>query len=276
MTSRTLIVVGALALGGLIVGNAALFSVSETQQAITLQFGQPQRVFNTDGRDPGLKAMIPFVQQRYVYDRRILDLGTSGKNEIVTADQERLEVDSFARWRIVDPLRFYQRVVTEDRARSRLRGFLEASLRRVLGSNRAGDIISGRRSELMELIRAELNREAATLGIEVVDVRIRAADLPKTNQERVFQRMRSEREQAAATVRAAGDRQAAEIRGGADRERAKIIADSYSQDPSFAAFYRSMQAYEKALPAGTTIVTSPDSDFFRYFQNRSGAPTGGQ
>jgi modulator of FtsH protease HflC len=276
MSSRPLIALGAVALGALIVGNAALFTVSQTEQAITLQFGQPQRVFNLDGNDPGLKLMVPFVQQRYVYDRRILDLETTGKNEIVTADQERLEVDSFARWRIVNPLRFYQRVVTEDRARSRLRGFLDASLRRVLGSTKAGDIISGRRAALMEKIRFELNREAATLGIEVVDVRIRAADLPQANQERVFQRMRSEREQAAATVRAAGDRQAQEIKGGADRERAKIIADSYNQDPGFAAFYRSMQAYEKALPAGTTIVTSPDSDFFRYFQNRNGGQASGQ
>jgi modulator of FtsH protease HflC len=276
MSSRSFIAIGAVALGALIIGNASLFSVSETQQALTLQFGQPQRVFNIDGRDPGLKVMMPFVQQRYIYDRRILDLETTGKSEIVTADQERLEVDSFARWRIVDPLRFYQRVVTEDRARSRLRGFLEASLRRVLGSTKAGDIISGRRAALMESIRGELNREARTLGIEVVDVRIRAADLPQANQERVFQRMRSEREQAAASVRAAGDRQAQEIRGNADRQRAKIIADAYSQDPSFAAFYRSMQAYEKALPAGTTIVTSPDSDFFRYFQNRSGGQASGQ
>jgi modulator of FtsH protease HflC len=276
MSSRPLAALGALALGGLILANASLFSVSETQQALTLQFGQPQRVFNLDGRDPGLKVMIPFVQQRFIYDRRILDLETTGKSEIVTADQERLEVDSFARWRIVDPLRFYQRVVTEDRARSRLRGFLEASLRRVLGSTRAGDIISGRRAALMEKIRSELNREAATLGIEIIDVRIRAADLPQANQERVFQRMQSERAQAAATVRAAGDRQAQEIKGGADRERAKIIADSYNQDPGFAAFYRSMQAYEKALPAGTTIVTSPDSDFFRYFQNRGGGQASGQ
>lgn len=276
MTSRSLVTFGVVALSGFILASASLFSVSETQQAITLQFGQPQRVFNIDGKDPGLKIMIPFVQQRHVFDRRILDLETSGKSEIVTADQERLEVDSFARWRIVDPLRFYQRVVDEDRARSRLSGFLDASLRRVLGSTKAGDIISGRRAALMGSIRRELNREAATLGIEIVDVRIRAADLPQANQERVFQRMRSEREQAAATVRAAGDRQAQEIRGGADRERAKVIADSYNQDPGFAAFYRSMQAYERALPAGTTIVTSPDSDFFRYFQNRSGGQASGQ
>jgi modulator of FtsH protease HflC len=274
--SRSAMIIGATALAGLIVGNAALFTVSETQQALTFQFGQPQRFFNTDGTDPGLKVMVPFVQQRVIYDRRILDLSPSGKSEIVTADQERLEVDSFARWRIVNPLLFYQAVRTQDRARERLTGLLEASLRRVLGSSRAGDIISGRRAALMDGIKTELNREARALGIEVVDVRIRAADLPQANQERVFQRMRSEREQAAASVRAAGDRQAQEIRGGADRERAKVIADAYNQDPGFAAFYRSMQAYEKALPAGTTIVTSPDSDFFRYFQNRSGGQASGQ
>lgn len=274
--SRLAFVAGGIAFGALIIANAALFTVSETQQALTFQFGQPQKFFNTEGDDPGLKAMIPFVQQRFIYDRRILDLAPSGKSEIVTADQERLEVDSFARWRIVNPLRFYQAVRTQDRARERLTGLLEASLRRILGSSRATDIISGRRAALMTQIRAELNREAAALGIQVVDVRIRAADLPQANQERVFQRMRSEREQAAATVRAAGDRQAQEIRGGADRERAKVIADSYNQDPGFAAFFRSMQAYERALPKGTTIVTSPDSDFFRYFQNRSGGQPSGQ
>ncbi len=275
MNARTLPILGGMALGVMILANASLFTVSETQQAITLQFGQPKNFFNIDGTDPGLKVMIPFVQQREIYDRRILDLAPSGKSEVVTADQERLEVDSFARWRIVNPLRFYQAVRTEGRARDRLTSLLEASLRRVLGSAQSTDIISGRRSALMNSIRSEMNREATALGIQVVDVKIRAADLPPANQERVFERMRSERQQAAASVRAAGDRQAQEIRGGADRERAKIIADSYNQDPDFAAFYRSMQAYEASLAAaGTTIVTTPDSDFFRYFKSRRGE--GGQ
>jgi membrane protease subunit HflC len=126
----------------------------------------------------------------------------------------------------------------------------------------------------MGLILAELNRDARSLGIQVVDVRIRAADLPQANQERVFQRMRSEREQAAAAIRSEGDRQAQEIRGAADRERARIIAASFGQDPDFAAFYRSMQAYREALPAGTTILTTPDSDFFRFFESQRGG--GGQ
>lgn len=273
MNQQALAAIGAIGLGALFVASNALFSVDQTQQAIVLQLGQPQRVINQDGGDAGLKIKIPFAQQHQLYDRRILDLVPQGRSEIVTADQERLEVDAFARWRINDPLRFYQAVRTETMARTRLSNQLEASLRRVLGAAQSGDIISGRRAELMALIRAELNRDAQSLGIQVVDVRIRAADLPEANQERVFQRMRSEREQAAALIRSEGDRQAQEIRGAADRERARIIAGSFGQDPDFAAFYRSMQAYREALPSGTTIVTTPDSDFFRFFESQRG---GGQ
>jgi modulator of FtsH protease HflC len=270
MNTRLLTGAGVAALGLLIVASSTLFPVGQTQQALVLQFGQPQRVFNVQGGDAGLKAKVPFVQQVVYFERRILDLAPPGRIEIVTADQERLEVNSFVRWQIVNPLRFYQAVRTEANARQRLNSVLEASLRRVLGSTQSNDIISGRRAALMEQTRDQMNREAAALGVRVIDVRIRAADLPQANEERVFARMRSEREQAAALIRAQGDRSAQEIRGGADRERAKVIADSYNQDPDFAAFYRSMQAYERSLPAGTTIVTSPDSDFFRYFQNRNG------
>lgn len=271
MNSRLLSIGGAVALGALFVASSALFAVPQTRQALVLQFGEPQRVINVQGDDAGLKIKVPFVQQHILYDRRILDLVPAGRSEIVTADQERLEVNSFLRWRITNVLRFYQAVRSEANARDRLEGLLEASLRRVLGSAQSGDIISGRRQALMDMIRVELNREAANLGVEVVDVRIRAADLPQANQDRVFQRMRSERAQAAASIRAEGDRQAQEIRGGADRDRAKIIADAYNQDPDFAAFYRSMQAYERSLQPGTTIVTTPDGDFFRYFDQRSGA-----
>jgi membrane protease subunit HflC len=274
MARANLPVIAGVALGALIVAGSALFAVPQTHQALVLQFGEPQRVINLNGDDAGLKIKVPFVQQHVLYDRRILDLAPSNSSEVVTADQERLEVSAFARWRIIGPLRFYQAVRNERVARDRLESLLEASLRRVLGSAQSGDIISGRRAQLMAAIRAELNRETRALGIDVVDVKIRAADLPQANQERVFQRMQSEREQAAARVRAEGDRQAQEIRGGADRERAKIIADSFGQDPGFAAFYRSMQAYERALPQGTTIVTSPDSDFFRFFQSRGGGGDG--
>jgi modulator of FtsH protease HflC len=270
MNNRFLTIAGLVAFGALIVGGQTFFPVGQTQQALVLQFGEPLRQFNVEGGDAGLKAKVPFVQEAVLYPRRILDLAPSAEIEIVTADQERLEVRSFVRWRIVNPLRFYQALRTIPNARQRLSGVLEASLRRVLGSTQSNDIISGRRAALMEQTRDQMNREAASLGVTVIDVRIRSADLPQQNAERVFSRMVSEREQAAALIRAQGDRSAQEIRGGADRERAKIIADSYNQDPDFAAFYRSMQAYERSMPAGTTIVTSPDSDFFRYFKNRSG------
>ncbi|MEK7660986.1 MAG: protease modulator HflC [Pseudomonadota bacterium] len=254
----------------MIFASASLYSVSQTQQALVLQFGKPMRVVNIEGDDAGIKLKVPFTEAVQIYDRRVLELSPDGESEIVTADQERLEVKSFIRWRITNPLRFYQAVKDENNARDRLEGLLEASLRRILGAAASSDIISGRRSQLMNAIKVNLNVETRQLGIEVVDVRIRAADLPQANQERVFQRMRSEREQAAAQVRANGERRAQEIRGGADKDRAKIIADAYNQDPDFAAFYRSMQAYDKSFPAGTNMVVSPDSDFFRYFNSRKG------
>ncbi|WP_240006256.1 protease modulator HflC [Pseudaquidulcibacter saccharophilus] len=248
----------------------SLFVVPQTKQALVLQFGQPKRIINQDGLDPGLKIRVPITENVVLFERRILDLQPNSKSEIVTADQERLEVNSFVRWRITDPLRFYQRVRTETVARARLESLLEASMRNVLGSSSSSDIISGRRAALMAEIKRVMNVEARDWGLVIVDVKIRAADLPQANEERVFQRMRSEREQAAAQVRANGDRKAQEVRGAADQERAKILADAYNQDPDFAAFYRSMQAYDKAFPEGTNIVISPDSDFFRYFKSRKG------
>lgn len=254
----------------LLLAASSLYVVKQTDQALILQFGNPKRVVNVDGNDAGLKIKIPFTENVQIYDRRILELAPSGKSEIVAADQERIEVGSFVRWRIIDPLRFYNRLRNEGNARDRLEGMLEASLRRVLGSALSPDIISGARAKLMNDIKLNMNIETRELGIEIVDVRIRAADLPQANEERVFARMRSEREQAAAQVRADGERRAQEVRGGADRDRAKIIADAYNQDPDFAAFYRSMAAYDKAFPAGTNMVVSQDSDFFRYFKSRKG------
>ncbi len=261
-------VVGGLAL--LFLASSSLYTVKQTQQALILQFGQAKRVVNINGDDAGLKIKIPFTENVRLFDRRVLEFSPSDKSEIVAADQERLEVQSFLRWRIVNPLQFYTAVNNENNARDRLGSLLEASLRRVLGTAKSTDIISGKRAQLMEAIKIALNQQAKSLGIEIVDVRIRAADLPQANEERVFQRMRSERDQAAAQVRADGERKAQEIRGGADKDRAKIIADAYGQDPDFSAFYRSMQAYDKALPEGTNLVISPDSDFFRYFKSRKG------
>jgi modulator of FtsH protease HflC len=257
---------GALA----IIATSSLYSVKQTQQALILQFGQAKRVVNVSGDDAGLKLKVPFTEQVRIFDKRVLDYSPSGRLEVVTADQERLEVQSFVRWRIINPLQFYTSMNNENRARDQIGSVLEASLRRVLGTAKSTDIISGKRSQLMNDIKNAINREALNRGIEIVDVRIRAADLPQANEERVFARMRSEREQAAAQVRADGERRAQEIRGGADKDRAKIIADAYNQDADFAAFYRSMQAYDKAMPEGTNLILSPDSDFFRYFKSRKG------
>lgn len=265
---NTGLIIGAVIVA--LVAFSSLFVVPQTKQALVLQFGQPKRIINQEGMDPGLKIKVPVTENVILFERRILDLQPNTKSEVVAADQERLEVNSFVRWRITNPLRFYQRVSTESVARARLESLLEASMRKVLGSASSSDIISGRRAALMADIKNSMNAETRDWGIEIVDVKIRAADLPQANEERVYQRMRSEREQAAAQVRADGDRKAQEVRGQADRERAKIIADAYNQDPDFAAFYRSMQAYDKSFPEGTNLVVSPDSDYFRYFKSRNG------
>lgn len=263
-------------LGGLfallVVITNSVFTVDQRTTALILQFGEAQRVINEPGKDEaGLHFMIPFVQQRVVYDRRNLNLAPADTREVVAADQERLEVDVFARWRISDPLRFYRAVRTLTVAEQRLEGLLDASMRRVLGAAQSNQIVSGGRAQLMAQIRSEMNRESAALGIEVVDVKIRRADLPQANSERVFARMEAEREQAAAQIRADGERRAQIIRAEADRERADILATAFGQDPEFASFYRSMQAYERSIQPGTTIVMTPQGDFFRYFDSQRGA-----
>jgi membrane protease subunit HflC len=201
---------------------------------------------------------------------------------IVASDQERLIVDAIVRWQIIDPRRFYQSVLNEAGGVSRLETFTEAAMRRALGGAGSDDIISGRRAELMQQIENDLNAAAAAeLGVRVIDVRIRQADLPPETQERVYERMRSERQQVAGRIRAEGERDAAIIRataqeesertrGQGEAERARIFARAYGRDPEFAAFYRSMRAYDFALEAGTPIVVPPDSDFFRYMQRRRG------
>jgi membrane protease subunit HflC len=200
----------------------------------------------------------------------------------VPSDQERLIVDAVVRWRITDPRRFYQSALTEDGGASRLEVFTESAMRRVLGASTSDQIISGRRAALMQAIEDDLNRSAATeLGVRVVDVRIRQADLPVENQERVYENMRSERQAVAGRIRAEGARDAAiilatarqeseRLRGEGEGERARIFAGAYGRDAEFAAFYRSMRAYDTAIDANTPIVVPPDSDFFRYMQRRRG------
>lgn len=285
-----------IALGAVVVLVAnTFFIVPQTQQVLVLQFGAIDRVINTsDGKTggPGLYVKAPFIQNVVMYDKRNLGFNLP-EQAIVAADQQRLIVDAYARWQIVDPLRFRQTAQTEEVGQSRLENIMTGALRRVLGSAPQNEIISTRRAELMKAIAAAMNTEATKLGVRVVDVRIRQADLPTETAERVFERMRTERQQAAAKLRAEGDEQAAKIRAEADRtvtvtlaeareqaektrgagdaQRTRVFAQSFGRDPEFAAFYRSMQAYEKAIPKGTPMVVPPDGEFFRYMRDKDGA-----
>jgi len=281
-----------IGLGAFAVYSAA-FIVHQNEQALVLRFGEPKQVI----REPGLKWKYPLIDTVQIYDKRILDLDTAPQ-EITASDQKRLVVDAFARYKIVDPLKFYQSVGTQENVRARLAPIVESALRRVLGAATFQDLVRDKREQLMKSIAAQVNREGHALGLEVVDVRIKRADLPEQNSKSVFERMRAERQREAAEFRAEGaakaneikakaDRQATvikaeanrkseEIRGEGDGERNKIYAEAYSKDPEFFAFYRSMQAYENGLKSGDTrLVISPDSDFFKYFTDPHGSKPSG-
>jgi modulator of FtsH protease HflC len=282
MPRLNLIAIFAIALVALLIITNTVFIVRQDRQAIVLRFGEYTSAINEPGvSEPGLYFKAPFVDTVVMYDRRNLGL-TLDAQDFVAADQERLIVDAVVRWQIADPRLFYQSAFNEDGGMQRLRIFAESAMRRALGSATSNDIISGRRAELMQAIEADLNAAAATeLGVRVVDVRIRQADFPNETRDRVYERMRSERQQVAERIRAEGNRDAAIIRataqqeaqrlmGEGDAERSRIFARAYGRDPEFAAFYRSMRAYEQSIEAGTPIVVPPDSDFFRYMQRRRG------
>jgi modulator of FtsH protease HflC len=268
-----------------------LFIVDQREQAIVLRFGEPVRVVNPPGRaGAGLNVKAPFLENVVKFDRRIVSLEAT-QEEVITADQQRLVVDAFVRYRIADPLAFYRTLRDERTAADRLERLVNSSLRQVLGSATQQQIIRERRPQLMLQTRSDVARraEASRLGVQIIDVRIRRADLPTQNQAFVFNRMRTSRQQEAARIRAVGEQQKREIIASADREvtitlaqaqelgettrgegdaqRTRIFAQSFGKDPSFAAFWRSMQAYEASLAQGdTTMVLSPDSAFFKYFE----------
>jgi len=290
MNRSVLIIAGILiVVAGLLV-NSAAFIVRQTEQAIVLRFGDPKQVI----QEPGLHFKVPFVDDVTYFDSRILDYAPP-QEEIIAADQKRLVVDSFARYRIADPLEFYKTVTSELAARARLAGILSASLRRVVGNETLASVLSEERVGIIERIRLDTNEAAAKFGIDVVDVRIRRADLPQANAEAIYQRMKTERDREAKEFRAQGaeiaqriraraerertvliaesQRQSQVLRGEGDAEAIRIYADAFGRDAEFFSFYRSMEAYRKALkPEGTTMVLSPDSDFFSYFRNQSGLP----
>jgi membrane protease subunit HflC len=274
----------------IIVGYGSLFTVYQTKQALVIRLGNPVRVVS----DPGLHVKSPLIDSVIYIDKRILDL-ESPPQEVIASDQKRLVVDAFARYRIDDPLKFYQTVSTIEGARSRLSTLLISALRRVLGEATFIQVVRDERPQLTARMREQLHREAVAFGIEVVDVRIRRADLPEQNSQAIYQRMQTERQRIAAEARAQGSQRSQEIRAKADRDvtvlvaesqskaeqtrgegdakRNQIFAEAYGKDPGFFSFYRSMQAYETGLRSNDTrMLLRPDSDFFRYFVDPSGKP----
>ena len=267
---------------------SALFTVYQTEQALVLRLGQPIRAVT----QAGLNLRIPLIDSVVYIDNRILDLENPAQ-EVIASDQTRLVIDAFARYRINDALKFYQTIGSVEDANSRLSILLNSALRRVLGEAIATDIVRDKRSQLMALVRAQLENEAKFFGIAVVDARIKHANLPPQNSQAVYQRMQTERQRQAAAFRAQGSQRSLEIRAKADRDatiliaqataageqvrgdgdaaRNHIYATAYERDPEFFAFYRTMQAYENALPARSTrMLLTPNSDFFRYFGDPMG------
>ena len=263
----------------------SIFIVKEVNQAIVLQFGDPKKIITK----PGLNFKLPFIQNVVFLDKRILNLDAPPE-EVIASDQKRLIVDAFARIQIVDPLKFYISVGNERVARSRLSTIINSRIRSVLGTQRLQTLLSEDRTKQMALIQEGVNNEAEKFGIKIVDVRIKRADLPQANSNAIFARMQTEREREAKEFRAKGAEMAVTITSTADKEvavilaeanknseimkgegdgqRNKIFAQAFGQDPQFFAFYRAMQAYEKALIGGeTSLILSPDSEFFKFFGN---------
>jgi membrane protease subunit HflC len=277
--------------GALVLISQTFFIVDQREQALVLRLGEPVRVINAPTKPgPGLAMKTPFFENVVRFDRRNLALDIES-GEITAADSNRLVVDAFVRYRISDPLAFYRTLRDERTANDRIERLVNSSLRQILGTAVSSDIIAGRRAQLMQLTRQDVARRATAsrLGIQIIDVRIRRADLPDQNQAFVYRRMQTNLQQEAQRIRAEGEQQKREIIASADREvtitlaqaqeqgetirgqgdaaRTRIFAQAFGRDPSFAAFYRSMQAYEASLGDGeTTMVLSPDSAFFKYFE----------
>lgn len=288
--NRSIIALGALAVV-VVTAASSLFTVHQTQQVLITQLGDPIRVIEA----PGLHVKVPFIQTVITFDRRLLDFDAPGE-EVILGDQRRLIVDSFTRYRITNPLVFYQTVgATEQGIRARLNSIVSSSLRRVLGNEPLLSVLSTDRPRIMSEIRDQVNGEARQFGIEVVDVRIRRADLPEENTQAILSRMQSERERVAREARAEGAEVAQRVRAGAERERTvllaeaqaqsdilrgqgeqeaiRLVAAAFSKDIEFFQFWRSMQAYREAFSEGhTRMVMTPDSEFFRYFRGSGGRP----
>jgi len=293
MTRNHAIAAGVVLAVALLFALSCFYTIGQTEQAVLLQFDAPREIVT----EPGLHVKIPWVQQVEYIDKRLLNLDAPAE-EVIAQDKKRMVVDAFARWRIVDPLRFYQTLTNTDIAQTRLAPILSSDVRQVLGSHDFAVVLSGERAQLMHDIRDNMNLETGRFGIEIVDVRIRHADLPPQNSAAIYSRMQQERKREAFQFRAEGSeisqrikaraerevtiltaeatRESDILRGQGDAQKTKILADAYEQDPDFFAFYRSMQAYQDALGNGsTTMVLSPNSEFFKYF-GQPGAGSSGK
>jgi membrane protease subunit HflC len=269
----------------LVLTNFTFFTVSQTEIVLITELGQPVRVIDA----PGLHVMTPFFDTAIRFDRRLLDF-ESPSEEVILGDQRRLIIDSFTRYRITNPLQYYQAVgPTEDGIRGRLNSVVTSSLRRVLGSETLLDVLSAQRDRIMATARAQVNTEMANFGVQIVDVRIRRADLPAENTEAILQRMRSERDRIAAQARAEGSEASQTIKADADRQKTVILAnaradadrlrgegeaqaiaiyaDAFQRDPQFFATWRTLQAYRTAFDGKSSrLVLSPDNDFLKLLQ----------
>ena len=285
--SRLLSSLGVAAIILTIVWNSAFYQVDQWAQALVIQLGEPVRTV----REPGLYFKIPFIQSVEYFDKRLLLYDASPK-ELLTRDKQQLVVDNFARWRIIEPLAYYRTLRTEAAAQSRLDDIIYSNVRENLGRQTLAEIVSTRRSELMREITNASNQRVKEFGIEVVDVRVKRADLPEKNEQNVFRRMTAERERQAKKFRAEGDEEARKIRsesekqrkiiiaeatkqseilrGGGEAKAVKVFADAYGRDPEFFQLQRTLEAYDKAIATGTKLVLSPDSEFFRYLRNIEG------
>ena len=273
----------------LAIGLNGLFTMSEKQQGLVLQFGEPKRVV----QDSGLNFKVPIIQNVVRYDKRILEYDLPIE-EVIAVDKKRMLIDSFTRFRITDPLEFYKTVGSESNVRNRLNSNVISSLRRVVGTVTLDELLSENRGNIMIRIRDEVNNEASRFGIEIVDVRIRRADLPEANSQAIYERMISERVREAKEFRAKGSEIAQKIRAEADKEKTVILAEAtrtseilrgegessaisiyanaFEMDSDFYSFYRSMQAYGKVLGEdGTTMILSPDSEFLEFFNDSKGS-----
>ena len=282
MKKPVLAVLGLIMVAAGITAYGSLFTVQQTQQALILQLGNPIRMVS----EPGLSYKLPFIQNVEYYDRRILDLDPPVQ-EVILFDQKRINVDAFARYKIVNPLEFRKRAVTNQNFRQVFGNRLNAAIRAEIGKILLSDMLTEKRAKVMGIISRQMKSQAAEFGTEVVDVRIGRTDLPEATAQAVYNRMRSDRVAHAAKLRAEGEeqklkiqaladkertvilaeaqRQAEILRGQGEGERNRILGEAFGQDIEFFDFYRSMEAYGEALGEGTTMVLSPDSEFFRFF-----------